>query len=178
MSDNAVKKAPPVLDRITIEQIISLDTEGLTQPQIAKRLGISQGVVSKYLRKPEIKTLSDKLREKLQRKYVTLFTARKIRDEKQALELTDHAYNPDEIVNKTIYQTPEQIESFLNRQDKAGLKISQGTGILYPQSLNQINFNDNRQQTIISSAFQAFLDWEAKHAKPIDTQGDIESDDN
>ncbi len=98
--------------------------------------------------------------------------------EQKALNLSDYAHNPSTIPNETIYQTPEQIESFLNRQDKAGLKISQGTGILYPQSLNQINFNDNRQQTVISSAFQAFLDWEAKHTQPIDTQGDIESDDN
>ncbi len=167
----------------TINKMVSLNTEGLPQTKIAKKLNLNQSTVSKYINKPENKDLATILKDRLKNKYVTLFTARKIREEKQALELSNYASKPNEVNNETIYQSPEQIEKYLQRQDRSGLDIAKSTGIL---ESNTIRFgDDNTQNIVISPAYQQFIDFQVKQEhlatdKPltIDTQGHtIDSDD-
>ncbi len=144
------------IDTNTKSQIINLTVEGKPQKKIADQLSITQATVSRTLNKPENRTLIQKLKEKLQKKYATRFIVRKIREEQKALGLSDYAHNPNAIPNETIYQTPEQIESYLARQDKSGLKMLQGADILTSHT-NQFNFNqDNRQVNIEPSIMGLF----------------------
>lgn len=143
------------IDTHTKSQIINLTVEGKPQKEIANQLSVDQATVSRALNKPENRTLIQKLKERLQKKYATRFVVRKIREEQRALNLSDYAHNPSTITNKTIYQTPEQIESYLARQDKSGLKMLQGTDILSLHT-NQFNFQSNQQVNIEPAIMSLF----------------------
>ncbi len=167
----------------TINEIVTSSVKGKTQTLIAKELGIKQNTVSKYINKPENIELSEILKERLKKKYVTLFVNRKIKDEQQALKLSDYAYDPENVTNNTIYKTADEIEKNLSRQDKCGLKISEGTGILDSNTMR--TGDDYSQHITISPSYQAFLDFQSMQddnkLQTIDVNGDTidsNNDDN
>lgn len=159
------------IDKNTINKMVSLSAEGKPQTVIARKLNVNQSTVSKYVNQPENKELEDVLKDRLREKYVTQFVARKERDEEEALKVTEYAYNPTTVENKTIYQTPDQIEKYLGRQDKCGLKIAEGTGVL---KSNTIQFGDDNSQhlTVMSPSYQAFIDFQNDRSHDDNKEGE------
>jgi predicted transcriptional regulator len=163
------KQTRTTINNNIINQIITLRAEGKTQNEIARLLNIAQPTVSVYSNKPEIKSVTEKLRETLQNKHTTRFTTRKIREEKKA-DLLSRIALGDEVDNKTMYQDVDSIEKFLARQDKSGLIIAKGVGIL---DTNTIRFGDDNSQhlTVISPSYQKFLDFQNNN--PYDDDGNL-----
>ncbi len=135
---------------------------GETQTNIAKQVGVDRSQISRFANKDEVKA----------------------RLEEEQLKLAEVA--PDAVQNvKTLVEEMKDIpkDDIKNRElsYKASKDTLKAVGIFptpqYAHSLTNI-FNDNRQQTVISADFQAFMDWKATHQQIVDTPGDIESDDN
>jgi len=151
----------------TKHEIESMHVEGMKQTEIARQLKISQPTVSQHLNKPEVKELTQRLKEALQKNHAHKFIRRVVKTEQQAGKLNDYVLGLSED-NPTRYETPEQIEKALSRVDKTGLGILKGVGIL---DSNTIHFGDNNTQTnVISPAFQDYLNFQNR-------QNEIESGD-
>ncbi len=135
---------------------------GETQTNIAKQVGVDRSQISRFANKDEVKARLEE--EQLKLAEVTPDAVQNVKD-----LVTEMPTIPkDDIKNREL-----SYEASKDTLKAVGLFPSPQ----YAHSLTNI-FNDNRQQTVISSDFQKYLDWEAKHTQPIDTQGDIESDDN
>ncbi len=160
------------------KHIINRNAEGISQTIIANELNISQPAVSKQLLKPEIKELSQRLREALQKRHVHKFIARVTKAEKMASKVNDYALGLSDD-NPTRYESIEDQEKFLARMDKTGLAIAKGVGIL---DTNTIRFGDDNSQniTVVSPAFQQYIDYQSNNpdnTQAIDTKGDNVDDD-
>ncbi len=160
-----------------IHKIVEHQAEGMPQKTIAKTLNIATGSVSTHINKPDNKAKIETLRNKLQDQYGNKFVTRMIKEEEQAINLSNHAYNPKEVENKTLYQTPEQIELHLRRKDKTGIDVLKGTDILPSNTMVRFG-DDNTQNITISASYQQFLDYQADKPLTIDTNGDTIDDSN
>ncbi len=139
---------------------------GETQTNIAKQVGVDRSQISRFANKDEVKA----------------------RLEEEQIKLAEVA--PDAVQNvKDLVEEMKDIPKDDIKRRELSYKASKDTlkavGLFptpqYAHSLTNI-FNDNRQQTVISSEFQQFLDWKATHTQPIDMpvgmQEDVENDDN
>lgn len=151
-----IMNAPTILSHHTINEIATKSVEGLSQKVIANDLDIHQTTVSKYSNKPEVKELTQRLRETLQQRHTAKFIKRVVKNEKHISRLSDYALGLTND-NPTRYKDIQDIEKAIARTDKTGLAILKGVGIL---DTNTIRFgDDNSVNVTVSPAFQQFIDF-------------------
>ena len=162
--------------------IITKTLEGVPQRTIAKELNTSQTTISHYINKPEIKSLTQRLRNTLQQKHVHKFIARVVKTEKQAAKVNDYALGLTND-NPTRYESIDEQEKLLTRCDKTGLNILKGVGILDTNTMH-VGDTNTSNVTVVTPAFQQFIDFQAsehgvKHpnSEPIDGDNGAKSND-
>ncbi len=139
---------------------------GETQTDIAKRVGVDRSNISRFASKGEAR----------------------VRIEEEKLKLAEATPDAVQNVKDLVTEMKDIPKDEIKRRElsyKASKDTLKAVGLFptpqYAHSLTNI-FNDNRQQTVISSEFQQFLDWKATHSQPIDTPvdmpEDVERDDN
>lgn len=137
-----------------INLIASEDAKGTSQTVIAKQLNVAQSTVSRQLAKPEVKELSQRLRDALQSRHVHKFISRVVKEAKVANNVSDYMLGLSND-NPTRIETIEEAEKFLTRMDKTGLAIAKGVGIL---DTNTIRIGDDNSVSVtVSPAFQAYI---------------------
>jgi hypothetical protein len=151
------------LNKLPVEnEVIHQLAIGETQTSIAEQVGVRQPTISRFANKDEIKA----------------------RLEEEQIKLAEVAPDAVQNVKDLITEMPTIPKDDIKSRElsyKASKDTLKAVGLFptpqYAHSLTNI-FNGNRQQTVISSDFQAFLDWKATHAKPIDMPEDVDSNDN
>ena len=151
------------LDSLHIkDNVVKKLAAGEPQTSIAEQIGVDQSTISRFVNKDEIKS----------------------RLEKEQLKLAEAA--PDAVQNvKDLVEEMKDIPKDDIKRRELSYKASKDTlkavGLFptpqYAHSLTNI-FNDNRQQTVISSGFSSVSGLKTTHQQIVDMPGDIESDDN
>ena len=134
------------LDRLPVKQeVIHKLAVGETQTSIAKQIGVDQSTISRFANKDE----AQKLIEEEQLKLVEV--------------LPDAVQNVKDLV-KEMKDIPKDDVKSRELSYKATTDVLKATNVFpSPQYAHNI-YNDNRQQqTLITSEFQAFLDFQAEN---------------
>ena len=157
--EKPTRKTPVVITDYLKTKIITKSAEGMPQRHIAKQVNITQPAISNLLNKPEVKALTQRLKEALQEKYIHKFVARTVKEAKAASKLSDYALGITK-TNDTLYKDVDQIEKYLTRMDRTGTTIAKGVGVLDTNTM--YIGDDNSQHVTISAPYQEFLDYQAK----------------
>lgn len=177
--NNVMDKPEKIILNHTETLVATEKAKGLSQKEIGNKLAITQSAVSRQLAKPEVKELTERLRNTLKERYVAKFIKRTVKEAKASSKLTDYMLGTSND-NKTRYETPEQIEKFLTRQDKTANAILRGVGILDSNTIHIGNTNTQINQ-VISPSYQAFLDFQSTQGGaeyPQDELIDVNSGDS
>ncbi len=161
------------------EEIINRLAINESSNQIAKDYDVS-GQRIRQIKKENQELIEQKAQELLKNVPDIVETAKNDVDISKRISKIIANCKDDELIDKL--KEVKDILGFKQLTNKLSADILRAFGIFPAQSpslvIQNIYGDDNSQHITISASYQAFLDWQAEHAKPIDMPEDVDSNDN
>ncbi len=165
---DVLEKSPSINSYQKNEIIDKLALE-IPQRTIAKQYNAHQPNISKI--NSENKAEVDKRKQALQALAPNILEEFKY-DCLTSIELSKHLYRPLEYTNKTALQDNQDIIAHKNSLRTQKVKILENTGIFDANAMFRFGDDNSQHITVVSPAFQQYIDYQSNNPQAIDTKGD------